>query len=162
MTAYYLPSVLTGETVMLVSNPVTKEYLPAETENLGCMGFKKAFLDGVPVPLSFNGPINANRLYFQLYLNTKQQKWLDKIDTGKLFVPVALPRRQEARSGSTAADTQPRKLYRKSGNGFRVVAFLSPEDFERFDAEGRYKEYRLVHSDRTEQYIVNGILLDVH
>lgn len=156
MTAYYLPSMLTGESVMLVSEPATEEYLPVDTGNLGRMGFKKAFLDGVPVPVPADGPVNANRLYFQLYLNTKQQKWLDKIDTGKLFVPVMLPAGQDA----AKEDMRPRKLYCRQGDGYCAVAFLSPEDFGRFDAEGRYAGYRLVHSDRTEQYMVNGVLLN--
>lgn len=157
MTAYYLPSMLTGETVMLVSAPATTEYVPIETENLGTFGFKKAFLDGTPIPITANASVNANRLYFQLYLNTKQQKWLDKMDTGRLFVPVALPR-QELRQEAPPA--RPKKLYRRSGTKLHVVAFLSPEDFARFDTEGRYRDYRLVHADRTEAYVVNGVFLN--
>lgn len=149
MTAYYLPSVLTGETVMLVSIPATEEHVAVDTEELAALGFKKACLDGMPIPVKGNGPVNANWLYLQLYINTRQAKWLEKVDTGRLLVPVCL------RPGE-----MPRKLYRKIGGSLYTMAFLSEEDFNVFDMEGRYREYQLVQADRTERYIANGVMLN--
>lgn len=148
MTAYYLPSVLTGENVMLTAVPATEEYVAVDTGKLAELGFKKACLDGIPIPVTGSGPVNANWLYLQLYANTKQPKWLEKVDTGKLLVPVDL------RPGE-----MPRKLYRKIGGSLYTMAFISEGDFEAF-AKGRYREYRLVQADRTEHYVANGIILN--
>lgn len=154
MIAYYAPSILTTETVMLSSTQPTEEYIPVETDTLTSLGFKKAFLDGVPIPLEPASRIFSNPLYFQLYRNTKQKKWLEKIDKGMLYVPIMLQ--------STQADSlraQPKKLYRKVDGCYYVIAFLTPEDFVSLTKNGDYKGYRLVYADRTEHYVVNGIIL---
>ena len=151
MLAYYLPTILTNETVMLVSVPPTKEYIEIETEDLSLYGFKKAFLDGTPVMFSEKDPVRSNELFYQLFRNTAQKKWLDKIDKGRLYVPIAM--------NKTSPETPPRKLYRKVGEMAYAIAFLSPKDFQEFNEDGKFNSYRLVHSDRTETYSVNGTLI---
>lgn len=154
MIAYYAPSILTNETVMLSSTQPTEEYIPIETSTLTSLGFKKAFLDGAPIPLEPASHIFSNPLYFQLYQNTKQKKWLEKIDKGMLYVPIMLQ--------STQADSlraQPKKLYRKVDGSYYAIAFLSPEEFTSLAKSGNYKGYQLVHADRTERYVVNGVIL---
>lgn len=149
MLAYYLPTILTNETVMLVSVPPTKDYVEIETEDLSLYGFKKAFLDGTPVSFPEKDPTRSNELYYQLFLNTKQKKWLEKMDKGRLYIPIALD----------SPTSPPRKLYRKIGESAYAIAFLSPKDFHKFNEEGRFNGYRLVHSDRTETYSVNSTLI---
>lgn len=151
MLAYYLPTILTSEAVTLSSTPSSKEYVEIDTEDLAVYGFKKAFLDGVPVAFPGKEPVRSNELYFQLYRNTTQKKWLEKIDKGRLYVPIILEQ--------TDNNSPPRKLYRRVGNGAYAIAFLSPKDFQEFDEKKRFANYRLVHSDRTETYSVNGILI---
>ena len=147
MTAYYLPSMLTGDTVMLTASPSSEEYVAIDTEKLASYGFKKAWLDGTPIAIV--GPVaHNNELYLQLYKNTRQQKWLEKIDTGKLLVPIAF------RPGE-----QPKKLFRKIDDKLYTLAFLKREDFASFDTEGKYKDYKLMQADRTEHYVVNGVVL---
>jgi len=146
--AYYLPTMLTTETVMLVSNPPSEDYVAINTEELSTLGFKKACLDGMPIQLTGEKPTKSNGLYLQLYQNTKQQKWLSKIDTGKLYVPIEL-----------IPGEPPKRMYRKINGKVYTMAFLNQKDFEHFDKEGKYRKYRLVHSDRTEHYIVNGVIL---
>lgn len=154
MIAYYAPSILTNETVMLSSSKVTDEYIPVETTTLTSLGFKKAFLDGAPLSLEPATHIFANPLYFQLYQNTKQRKWLEKIDKGMLYVPVML-----LSSQADSLRAQPKKLYRKLEGRYYAIAFLSPEEFDSFKENETYKGYQLVHADRTEAYAVNGVIL---
>lgn len=148
MIAYYAPDMLTSDAVMLTKEPLGKEYLPIETEKLASMGFKKAFLDGVSLPLEEASEVNANPLYFQLYKNTKQQKWLQKMDAGKLYVPVMIQK-----------NGAPRKLYKRVKDKLYVMAFLTKEDYDVFNADNRFEGYQPVYADRTEHYVVNGILL---
>ena len=151
MIAYYLPELLTCETIIMYTEQPSPDYKEIETEKLYELGFKKAVCDGEPYNILKNKlkTINGNGLYLQIYKNTRQQKWLSKIDTGKLLIPISLQ-----------AKGIPKKLYRKRENKLYTVAFINKQDFLIFNKNQKYNGYRLVQGDRTDHYIVDGIIIN--
>ena len=71
------------------------------------------------------------------------------MDAGKLLVPIKLQ----------PDGNPPRKLYRRVQDKLYVLAFLTKEDYDRFNEDNRFEGYYPVYADRTEHYVVNGIVL---